>query len=71
MNRGVDIVTVKELLGHSTVTVTMRYAHNNMDGKRDAVGKSIAGLLQFRHNKPEECSEVENYSRESIILTST
>jgi integrase len=37
VNRGSDIVTVKELLGHSTVTVTMRYAHTNMDSKRDAV----------------------------------
>lgn len=37
VNRGTDIVTVKELLGHSTVTVTMRYAHTNMDSKRDAV----------------------------------
>ncbi len=37
VNRGVDIGTVKELLGHSTVTVTMRYAHTNMASKRDAV----------------------------------
>jgi site-specific recombinase XerD len=27
VNRGVDIVTVKELLGHSSISVTMRYAH--------------------------------------------
>ena len=24
---GVDIVTVKELLGHKTITVTLRYSH--------------------------------------------
>ncbi len=30
---GVDLVTVKELLGHSTGTVTMRYAHTNSDSK--------------------------------------
>lgn len=37
VNRGVDIVTVKELLGHSTITVTMRYAHTNLPAKREAV----------------------------------
>ncbi len=37
VNRGVDIVTVQELLGHSTVTMTMRYAHTNLQAKQDAV----------------------------------
>ena len=36
---GVDIVTVKELLGHSSISVTMRYAHTNFDSKRAAVDK--------------------------------
>jgi integrase len=39
VNRGVDIVTVKELLGHSSISVTMRYAHTNLDSKRAAVEK--------------------------------
>jgi site-specific recombinase XerD len=34
---GVDIVTVKDLLGHSNISVTMRYAHTNDDAKRRAV----------------------------------
>jgi integrase len=34
---GVDLVTVKELLGHSTITVTMRYAHTNQEAKERAV----------------------------------
>ncbi len=37
LNRGADIVTVQQLLGHSTVTVTMRYTHTNLDSKRAAV----------------------------------
>ena len=39
VNSGVDIVTVKKLLGHSSISVTMRYAHTNIDSKRAAVEK--------------------------------
>ncbi|MGB2667550.1 MAG: site-specific integrase [Candidatus Acidiferrum sp.] len=42
LERGADIMTVKELLGHSTVIVTMRYTHSNLDSKVAAVGK-LAG----------------------------
>lgn len=37
VERGVDIVTVKELLGHSTIRMTERYTHSRMDLKRNAV----------------------------------
>jgi integrase len=37
VNRGVDIVTVKEPLGHSSITATMRYAHTKIEAKRAAV----------------------------------
>ena len=33
------LVTVQQLLGHSTVIVTMRYTHTNLDSKRAAVAK--------------------------------
>lgn len=39
VDRGVDIVTVQQLLGHSSITVTMRYTHTNLDSKRAAVAK--------------------------------
>ena len=32
-------MTVQQLLGHSTVIVTMRYTHTNLDSKRAAVEK--------------------------------
>jgi len=34
---GVDIVTVKEILGHSSIEMTMRYAHPTPENKRKAV----------------------------------
>jgi integrase len=34
---GVDLVTVKELLGHSVITTTMRCAHSNHETKARAV----------------------------------
>jgi site-specific recombinase XerD len=42
LDRGVDIVTVQQLLGHSTVTVTMRYSHTNLDSKKAAVAKLVS-----------------------------
>ena len=42
LRNGTDIVTVKELLGHSTIVVTMRYAHTNDEAKVNAV-KSVTG----------------------------
>jgi len=34
---GVNLVTVKELLGHSDIKTTMRYAHTNREAKTSAV----------------------------------
>jgi hypothetical protein len=39
LERGADTVTVQQLLGHSTVTVSMRSTHTNLDSKRNAVAK--------------------------------
>ena len=37
VEKGVDLITVKELLGHSTVKVTERYTHSSKDSKKRAV----------------------------------
>jgi integrase len=36
---GVDLPTVKELLGHKDISMTMRYAHLSSDHKQAAVKK--------------------------------
>jgi site-specific recombinase XerD len=48
---GVDIVTVKELLGHANISTTMRYAHSNDDAKRRAVNKLPKGDLRADGDK--------------------
>jgi integrase len=43
---GVDIVTVKELLGHSTITLTQRYTHSRSELRRRAVERLGAPCAQ-------------------------
>jgi site-specific recombinase XerC len=37
VEKGVDIIRVKELLGHSSVKITERYTHSNREERRKAV----------------------------------
>jgi len=37
IEKGVDLITIKDLLGHSTVKITERYTHSNREQKRKAV----------------------------------
>ena len=53
--QGVDIVTLQQLLGHSTVTVTMRYTHTNLDAKRNATQK----LEGFSDNLVTPCTKLQ------------
>jgi site-specific recombinase XerD len=40
-NAGVDIFTLAELLGHSDIRITKRYAHGTEETKRQAVEKLV------------------------------
>lgn len=37
LEQGADIITVKELLGHSSVAITQKYTHTNINKKREAL----------------------------------
>jgi integrase len=37
LEMGVDIITVRDLLGHFSIRVTQRYTHSNRDRKKEAV----------------------------------
>jgi len=41
---GVDLMTVKEFLGHKTIKMTMRYAHLSQDHKVRAV-ESLGSIM--------------------------
>ncbi len=45
---GIDLVTVKEILGHSKIEMTMRYAHPTLENKR----KAVAVLESIFSKKP-------------------
>ena len=50
---GVDLITVKELLGHKTMKMTLRYAHLSQDHKVKAVGgisQMIIPILSRKEN---------------------
>jgi excisionase family DNA binding protein len=55
VERGVDIVTVKELLGHSTIILTQRYTHSRSEQRRRAVehldSQPAAFLSHLRHTE--------------------
>ena len=46
---GIDLVTVKDILGHSTIEMTIRYAHPTPKNKRRAVEKLEEMLNKSRH----------------------
>jgi len=57
---GVDITTVKELLGHKTLTMTLRYAHLAPSHKVKAVeilDRSLTSALQKMHKKEGAANE--------------
>jgi integrase len=62
---GVDLMTVKELLGHKTIDMTLRYAHLSPDHKRHAVE-----TLRFfdGHNLVTEESGVEELEDVSLCI---
>lgn len=48
---GSDIVTNKELLGHSDVSMTMRYSHKQLNAKRNAIERMTDHILDMSKEK--------------------
>ncbi len=58
IERGVDLITVKELLGHGSVRMTVRYTHSNRERKRDAVD-SLSGERTGNRENPLRIRDME------------
>jgi integrase len=63
LERGADIITVKELLGHSTVAVTMRYTHSNLGSKVQAVRRLEGAATNQLQVAPKSSSSNSNCSQ--------
>ena len=74
LERGVDTMTVKELLGHSSLVVTMRYTHSNLTSKVVAVGKLGETATIQPHPAPKcsssnpKCSKLAANSKNTLEL---
>jgi integrase len=57
MMAGVDLATVKELMGHRSIQMTMKYAHLSPDHKRKAIemlGSRLGNLVRKSNGQEEE-----------------
>lgn len=62
--RGVDLPTVKELLGHKTIAMTLRYTHLSSDHKQRAVN-----MLEQWEESPSNFHNTGAQSRRHIRTT--
>lgn len=62
VERGIDLITVKDLLGHSTVRMTERYTHSSQLSKRNAV-EILAKKPPEKRDYPESLSRIRHVKR--------
>ncbi|MEP7153941.1 MAG: site-specific integrase, partial [Nitrospira sp.] len=66
---GVDIRTVQELMGHSTITMTMRYAHLSPAHLRTAVNRASLGAIAAKSASGTGSSENRRMEQGPVRIT--
>ena len=64
---GVDLTSVKELLGHKSLSMTMRYSHLSPSHKRKAVNKLDEVLKNTQEEDAQKETPVHNLGQISIL----
>src|SRR5579864_3706618 len=64
---GVDLATLKELMGHSNISITMRYVHPTPEHKQEALRKlerfnveQVFAMHEKRSESPQKSPQSEN-----------
>jgi integrase len=65
---GVDLPTVKDLMGHKNITMTLRYAHLSSEHKRSAVGKLEAFVMKS-HQFSQQAIQQKSRSHRKALKT--
>lgn len=71
IQRGADIITVQNLLGHHSVTITQRYTHSGLDRKQDAV-RLLSAKAWKSAQKPDDLlrrRDTDPGNREAVPVT--
>jgi hypothetical protein len=70
---GVDLVTLKELMGHSQISMTMRYFHQTPEHKKQAAKKleefsveQVFALYENRKGVPTKVPTVANQQQNQV-----
>ena len=61
---GVDVVKIKELMGHASIVTTMRYIHATDQGKRGAI--TVLSEYRQRHQRTDGRKFVAKEKRQSL-----
>ncbi len=66
---GVDIRTVQELMGHSTITMTMRYAHLSPAHLRTAVNRASLRAIALKSESGTGSNENQRVEQSPVRIT--